>query len=131
MVGSIGERMLAATLPYAASWNVWYSTTGNRPDGVPEVRERVDAACRAAGRDPASVEATVAVLVRVQGGGGRLQGSGLDTTTRPLEGSSEEIAQGLRAYADAGVAEVQLVVDPINVESVERLAPVLEILDAG
>jgi alkanesulfonate monooxygenase SsuD/methylene tetrahydromethanopterin reductase-like flavin-dependent oxidoreductase (luciferase family) len=48
----------------------------------------------------------------------------------PLEGDPETIAAGLRAYADAGVAEVQIVLDPIDRPSVERLAEVLPILDA-
>ena len=49
----------------------------------------------------------------------------------PLAGSSEDIAEGLRAYARLGVAEVQLVVDPITLESIEALAPMLEALDRG
>jgi alkanesulfonate monooxygenase SsuD/methylene tetrahydromethanopterin reductase-like flavin-dependent oxidoreductase (luciferase family) len=56
------------------------------------------------------------------------------TTTRrivPLEGSAEVIAAGLRAYADVGVSEVQVVLDPIDRPSVERFAAVLPILDRG
>ena len=41
------------------------------------------------------------------------------------------IAEELRAYARAGLAEVQLVVDPITIESLEQLAPVLALLDRG
>jgi alkanesulfonate monooxygenase SsuD/methylene tetrahydromethanopterin reductase-like flavin-dependent oxidoreductase (luciferase family) len=48
-----------------------------------------------------------------------------------LQGPPEVIAEELRAYARAGVAEVQLVVDPITVESLEAFAPALEILDRG
>ena len=47
----------------------------------------------------------------------------------PLTGGTEKIAAGLRAYAALGVAEVQLVVDPITLASIEGLAPVLEALD--
>jgi hypothetical protein len=49
----------------------------------------------------------------------------------PLEGSSAQIADGLRAYAELGLAEVQLVVDPITIESIQALGPVLEDLDRG
>jgi hypothetical protein len=66
------------------------------------------------------------------GGKGRRQGDGtLDRTPNPLQGPPEAIAEELRAYARAGVAEVQLVVDPITVESLEGLAPALELLDRG
>ena len=49
----------------------------------------------------------------------------------PLEGSPAQIAAGLRAYAELGLAEVQLVVDPITLESIHALAPVLAELDRG
>ena len=49
----------------------------------------------------------------------------------PVQGSPSEIAAALREYADLGVAEVQLVVDPITIESVRALAPVLAELDRG
>jgi hypothetical protein len=48
-----------------------------------------------------------------------------------LQGPPEVIAEELRAYARAGVKHVQLVVDPITIESLEGLAPALELLDRG
>lgn len=131
LIGSVGERMLGITLPYAAAWNVWYEETGNSPNGVAPLRTRVEAACRAVGRDAGSVEATVCALVRMPGGTGRIAGAGPDSTPNPIQGPPGVIAEALRAYARAGVAEVQLIVDPITVESIDRLAPVLEILDRG
>ena len=130
MVGSIGPRMLAATLPHVAAWNAWYADTRNTPDGVPRLRALVDEACTAVGRNPADVERTVAVQVRMPGGTGRIMG---DTDPKmavaPLAGSPEEIAAGLRAYAGEGIGHVQLVVDPITEASVAALAPMLELLD--
>ena len=49
----------------------------------------------------------------------------------PLEGSAARIADELRAYAQEGIAHVQLVVDPIDRASIEGLAPVLAELDRG
>jgi alkanesulfonate monooxygenase SsuD/methylene tetrahydromethanopterin reductase-like flavin-dependent oxidoreductase (luciferase family) len=130
LVGSSGPRMLAATLPHAQAWNAWYADTRNAPDGIPALRVRVDEAARAAGRDPADIERTVAVLVRLPGGMGRTMG---DTDDRqqvpPLEGDAEAMADALRAYAREGIGHVQLVVDPITEASVAALAPVLERLD--
>jgi alkanesulfonate monooxygenase SsuD/methylene tetrahydromethanopterin reductase-like flavin-dependent oxidoreductase (luciferase family) len=132
LIGSSGPRMLAATLPYAHAWNAWYADTGNRPEGVARLRDLVDDAARAAGRDPADIERTVAVQVRMPGGRGRVMG---DTDPRqdvpPLEGPPEALAEALRAYAREGVGHVQLVVDPIDEATVAALAPVLELLDHG
>ena len=33
MVGSTGERVLAATLPHVNTWNTWYDWFGNSPEG--------------------------------------------------------------------------------------------------
>ena len=132
MIGSVGERMLQITLPYVRSWNVWHSDTGNSPAGVAPLLARVAAACAKVGRDPATVDATVVALVRMPGGVGRRQGDGYtDKTANPIQGPPEVVAEELRAYARAGVKEVQLVVDPITVASLEALAPVLELLDRG
>ena len=132
LIGSVGERMLGITLRYVTAWNVWHTDTGNSPAGVAALQARVAAGCAKVGRDPDTVDATVVVLVRMPGGVGRRQGDGYaDTTANPLQGTPELIAEALRAYARAGVAEVQLVVDPITIESLELLAPALELLDRG
>ena len=131
LVGSRGPRMLRITLPHVQAWNVWFSDTGNSPSGVAALRELVDDACREVGRDPASVERTVAVQVRLPGGAGRVQGDYARARVAPLEGSSEVIAEGLRAYAREGIGAVQLVVDPITAGSIELLGRVLEELDRG
>ena len=130
MVGSVGPRMLEITLPHVDAWNVWYRQSNNTPDGLEPILRQVEEACRAVGRDPATVEMTSAVFVRLPGGTGRLTKYDENEVT-PLQGSSREISDGLRAYADLGLAEVQLVVDPITVASIEALAPVLHELDRG
>ena len=128
LVGSTGERMLSLTIPYVNSWNAWFTQIENGPEGVPPLRDKVDAACRAAGRDPAEVERTVAVLVRLSSATGPRRG-GEVTTTPPVEGPSEVIADTLRAFAREGISHVQLVLDPITEASLEALKPVLDNLD--
>jgi probable F420-dependent oxidoreductase len=129
MIGSMGPRMLRITMPHADSWNVWFADTGNSPEGVPPLRELVDAACREVGRDPAAVERTVAVQVRLPGGQGRVQGEYAKDSPPPLEGDPGDMAEALRAYAAQGIGHVQLVMDPITRGSIEAFAPVLRLLD--
>lgn len=131
LIGSQGPRMLRIALPAAHAWNVWWADTRNSPAGVPALRTIVDEAAVAVGRDPASIERTVAVLVRLPGGSGRIEGSGQAEAIRPLEGSAEAMADELRAYAREGIGHVQLVVDPITTASVRALGPVLRELERG
>jgi alkanesulfonate monooxygenase SsuD/methylene tetrahydromethanopterin reductase-like flavin-dependent oxidoreductase (luciferase family) len=131
MIGSTGPRMLRITMADADSWNAWYDAFDNRPDGVPRLRAIVDDACRDVGRDPAQVERSVAVLVRLPGGSGRLQGD-LEAGALPaISGDPGELAETLLAFAREGIAEVQLVLDPITLDSIKAVAPALARLDGG
>ena len=129
MIGSIGDRMLGLTLPHVAAWNVWWSDYGNTPDGFATLKTRVDGLVAAAGRSPGEVEATAAVMVRLEGGGGRQMGEyAAGRVVEPLEGTPSELADTLQAFEAAGAAHLQLVVDPINADSIECLGGVLELL---
>lgn len=130
MVGSARPRMLSITLPHVAAWNVWWSTIDNDAERFATLKAEVDATCASMGRDPATLEATCAVLVQLPGGGGRQMGDYADTPIDPLRGSPAELADQLRAFATAGASHVQLVVDPITRDSIEWLGEVLVLLDA-
>jgi hypothetical protein len=64
----------------------------------------------------------------MSGGMGRLQGDSRPPPA-PLTGPPEVLAAGLQAYAAAGIAEVQLVMDPITPAAIEEFVPALELLD--
>jgi alkanesulfonate monooxygenase SsuD/methylene tetrahydromethanopterin reductase-like flavin-dependent oxidoreductase (luciferase family) len=120
--------MLKLAATHADAWNAWFTAYGNRPEAIATLREKVDAACASVGRDPATLERTVAVLVQV-GEGEVARRGGPQEKAPPLRGSAQEIAAGLRALAAEGISHSQLVVDPITVGSIERLGEVLEVLD--
>ena len=122
--------MLRLTAQFADSWNVYFSRTGNSPARVPPLRELVDAACLAEGRDPATLERTVAVLVDLTDGRGVPKSVNPSAAT-PLSGTPEEIAGALRAYAAEGVTHVQLYILPMTLAGLERFAPVLALLDGA
>jgi len=126
MVGSIGARMLAITLPHVAAWNMWWSQYGNAAAGFAAEKARVDRLILAAGRSPTDVQATAAVHVRLPGGGGRQMGEyDAERAVEPVSGSPSEIADQLRGWEAVGAAHVQLVVDPITRDSIEWLGDVL------
>jgi alkanesulfonate monooxygenase SsuD/methylene tetrahydromethanopterin reductase-like flavin-dependent oxidoreductase (luciferase family) len=125
LVGTTGKRMLGLTARHADQWNVWFSSTGNRVEGITPLLASVDAACVAAGRDPATLERTAAVVIEV--------GPHAPSTMSapPITGSPEEIATSLRAHAATGLSHVQVWLEPATVAGVEAFAPVLELLDRG
>jgi alkanesulfonate monooxygenase SsuD/methylene tetrahydromethanopterin reductase-like flavin-dependent oxidoreductase (luciferase family) len=131
MVGSFGERMLKITLPHADSWNAWFADFGETPERLKELLAKIDTACESAGRDPKAVERTAAIYVQLPGGKGRSSGDAQMAPSIPITGTPEEIATGLRAYDGLGLSHIQIVLDPITVDAIERLAPVLEVLDRG
>ena len=129
LIGSNGPRMLRITMASADAWNSWFSDFGNRPDGVQRLRDVVDAACRDVGRDPADIARTVALMIQLPGGGGRIQGGYVENPPKPIGGEPEVIAAALRAFAAEGIGHVQLVLDPITVESIRIVGAALAELD--
>jgi alkanesulfonate monooxygenase SsuD/methylene tetrahydromethanopterin reductase-like flavin-dependent oxidoreductase (luciferase family) len=129
VLGSVGARMLRIGLPHVDAWNVWWSDYANTPAGFAEVRDRVERAAALAGRAPGEVEATAAVLVALPGGAGRVMGDTYNAPVPPVTGSAADIAAHLSAMAAAGASHLQLVVDPITLDSIEFLGEVLAVLD--
>lgn len=124
MVGSMGPRMLEITAPFMDAWNAWHSWFGNEPSELRPILDQLDSALVAAGRDPDDVEKTVAVLVELGGGSGRLAGDHTRGTINPLTGSHDEIAASLSAYGAEGVKHLQIVLDPITLGSITEMAEV-------
>lgn len=128
MVGSIGPRMLAITLPHVQAWNVWFTQYGNTPAGLERVVADVRRRCVEAGREPDDVHGTAAVYVQAPGGGGRTMGQDA-TEVSPLAGEPRQVAEQLAAFAATGITHLQVVLDPITVAGIEWLGEVLAALD--
>jgi alkanesulfonate monooxygenase SsuD/methylene tetrahydromethanopterin reductase-like flavin-dependent oxidoreductase (luciferase family) len=123
--GTRGPRMLRLAARYGEMWNAWLAFGRSQPDAIPPLREAVDAACRDVGRDPATLARSVAVQVDYLGREEYPEG------LAPLTGSPEDLAEQFRAFAHEGINHIQVVLRPTTLETIERLAPVLELLDRG
>ncbi|MEO5986618.1 MAG: LLM class flavin-dependent oxidoreductase [Candidatus Limnocylindria bacterium] len=127
MIGSIGERMLRITLPHVTAWNAWCSWFGNSVAGYLPLRTKIDDACRAVGKDPAGVERTLALVVAYPGALGR--GSAVsEQPFEPISGDPAILAATLGEFQAAGVSHVQLVLDPITLDTIEALEPALALM---
>jgi alkanesulfonate monooxygenase SsuD/methylene tetrahydromethanopterin reductase-like flavin-dependent oxidoreductase (luciferase family) len=125
LIGALANRrrMLELTARYADAWNGWVVGGRSRPDVVASMREAVDAACRAVGRDPATLERTLAIAVALRER--EIWGA------EPVSGSAEEVAEALRGFAREGISHVQVVLNPATAEGIEEMALVLDRLDRG
>jgi probable F420-dependent oxidoreductase len=127
MVGSTGARVLAATLPHVDIWNTWYDWFGNTAEGFRAKVHRIDEACERVGRDPATLERSACVLVRLGDAGERPD----EPSVEPLSGSLDEIGAGLRGIAEAGADELILVLDPITEASIRTVGDLVQEVRAG
>lgn len=127
MIGAhtTSPRMMRLVAEYADIWNEWVVFGDSQPEAIKPHLEAVDAACAAAGRDPATLARSVAVQVDFSGRGERRHGD------NPLTGSPEELADAFRRFAGLGVSHLQVVIRPTTVETITRLAPALALLDRG
>jgi probable F420-dependent oxidoreductase len=122
MVGAGGPRMLRLTAELADRWNGGLGTMAETIEAL----AALDAACTAAGRDPATIERSVEVLVR-PGPVPR------DQPPEPTElrGSTDELAAALKAYAALGIHELQVQLRPNDIRAVEAFGPVVAAIGAA
>jgi alkanesulfonate monooxygenase SsuD/methylene tetrahydromethanopterin reductase-like flavin-dependent oxidoreductase (luciferase family) len=133
LIGALGTgpRMLQLTARYADLWNAWLTWGRSFPDAVPPLRDLVDEACVAVGRDPATLQRTVTLLARVPGQRANLTFTSPTGSGDPLTGPPEAIAEALRGFAREGISHVQIVHAPNTAAGIAGFAPVLELLDRG
>jgi probable F420-dependent oxidoreductase len=117
MVGAEGPRMLRLTAELADHWNYGLHLASETAAMIPAV----DDACRAIGREPATLTKSAEALIRV------LPPSREEPPEeRELRGDPAELASALQAYAELGMDELQIQLRPNNLEAVFAFAAVLE-----
>ncbi len=118
LIGSTGDRMLGIIARYADAWNtVWHRDA----EEVRPLMDKVDEACRHAGRDPKT-------LVRTAGGNVAMEGY-LGRRPNPMEGDDEAKAEAIAGFRDAGMQHFVAGLDPSTPATIEAFGRVLELLD--
>lgn len=116
-----GPRMIELTARYADLWN----TDWVLPQDLSPYTAALNAACVAIGREPGTLERTVAVRIDLLG----VRHSPFGGFSGQTSGSAEELAAFLRAYAALGITHVQVCLGPNTPVGIEGFAPVLALLD--
>lgn len=124
LVGTNGDRLLKLTARFADGWNTtWIHDVSE----VPPLRAKVDAACAAVGRDPATLSRSACVFLDLPGRIGRTV-PGNDFVPPPPR-DAEGNAEALLTYAAEGLDHVMLWLDPSTPEAVTAFGETLSVLD--
>jgi alkanesulfonate monooxygenase SsuD/methylene tetrahydromethanopterin reductase-like flavin-dependent oxidoreductase (luciferase family) len=125
MIGAKGPKMLQLAARHADIWSWYVEEQSDLAEFGPRLAA-LEAACVEVGRDPTTIGKSAGIVVEPTS----FTGSEAVLGT-PIRGSSEEIADGLRAFGTAGFTNVELILWPPTLSALEGIAPVLELLDAN
>ena len=121
LIASRKPRMLRLTAEYADSWNTaWLG----QAESMRERRSDLEAACLDVGRDPKTLDITVGINVAFPELGSEREDA---DPSKVISGTVEEVAAGLRGYAEAGVAHLICMLDPLNEASIGKLSEAWEL----
>ncbi len=120
-IGGTRPRMLRLTARFADAYNTDTILSAER---ATELWANMRAACAEVGRDPATLALTAFTAVRVLQAGESAQ-----PNEQAIVGTVEQVADALRAFADAGVTHLVVRFEQLGVAGIERFAPVIELLD--
>jgi alkanesulfonate monooxygenase SsuD/methylene tetrahydromethanopterin reductase-like flavin-dependent oxidoreductase (luciferase family) len=117
--------MLRLAALHADTWSWFAEERSDLAEFEPRLAALVDA-CVGAGRDPETIGKSAGLVIEPTSVGGS---EAADFGT-PVRGSPEAIADTLRAFGSAGFTNIELIVWPATVATVDAMAPVIELLDA-
>jgi alkanesulfonate monooxygenase SsuD/methylene tetrahydromethanopterin reductase-like flavin-dependent oxidoreductase (luciferase family) len=119
LIGARRPRMLRLAAQYADAWNtVWHED----PMVVKERYAEFKEICTTVGRDPATIELTAGIIVRLT------QSAEANPIAKAISGTPEEIAHQLQGFANVGVTHLMVVLDPSSVEIIEQFGRVVELM---
>lgn len=121
LIGARRPRMLRLVARYADAWNTAWHT---KAEVVAERWAAMRQMCEEEGRDPATLELTAGVMLRLGPNGEPVQGE-----TYHVTGTNEEIAARLRDMIAVGVQHLILVIEPEGMAGFERFRPILDLLN--
>jgi alkanesulfonate monooxygenase SsuD/methylene tetrahydromethanopterin reductase-like flavin-dependent oxidoreductase (luciferase family) len=124
MLGAGGPRTIALAARHADIWSYYAQERSAPAEFTPRIRQ-LEAACTAIGRDPATIGRSAGIVVEpTDATGSQAMGLGV-----PVRGSADQVADAIRAFATVGVTQVECMLWPATIATLEAMAPVLERLD--
>jgi alkanesulfonate monooxygenase SsuD/methylene tetrahydromethanopterin reductase-like flavin-dependent oxidoreductase (luciferase family) len=121
-IGARGPRMLGLVARYADAYNTDMLLDVNDTRACEELLGIAEEASRTAGRDPSTLRKTSGCSLGLEGADGVPGGP----PSVLMRGSADEIVEKLAGYAALGVEHFTFWLHPWTLQSVERLAPIVE-----
>jgi probable F420-dependent oxidoreductase len=122
LIGARQPRMLHLVARYADAWNTAWHT---KPEVVAERWAEMRAICAEEGRDPATLELTAGVSLRIVLPGEMAP----EPSERYITGTAEEVAEALRGFETVGARHLIAVMEPERADNAKRLGRVKALLD--
>jgi alkanesulfonate monooxygenase SsuD/methylene tetrahydromethanopterin reductase-like flavin-dependent oxidoreductase (luciferase family) len=125
MLGGLSPRTRVLAATHADIWSC-YATTSSYPEAFVDVARQFERECERVGRDPATIEKSVSVIVDTGAGGptDRLMGG------TPITGSNDEIIDAVARFLTIGFTRVEFWwgAVPPSMDDIESLAPIIAAL---
>jgi alkanesulfonate monooxygenase SsuD/methylene tetrahydromethanopterin reductase-like flavin-dependent oxidoreductase (luciferase family) len=121
-IGARRPRMLGLVAKYADAYNTDQLLDVSSTKAADDLFEIADDACRAIGRDPATLQRTSGISIALEGAEETV--GGLPGVI--LRGSNQQMIDRLAAYAASGITHMTCWVYPWSLKGIERLAPIVE-----
>ena len=121
MLGGNGPKGRRLAVQLADIYSCYVEQHATADEVRPHI-ESLEVACAEAERDPASIGRSVGVYAHP------LEPAGVRSSR--LSGSTEQIADGIRAFRGAGFTQVELMYAPPTMAALDALAPVVEAIRA-
>ena len=121
-IGARRPRMLGLVAKYADAYHTDMLLDVGETEAAEELFRVLDDACRAIGRDPATMRRTSGSAIAVEGADEVVGGP----PAVCLRGSTEEIVAKLAAFASLGIQHYTFWLYPLSMQGIERLAPIVE-----
>ena len=121
-IGARRPRMLGLVAKYADAYNTDMLLSFDGTSAAEGLLRVVDDACRAAGRDPATLRKTSGCMLAVAGADVAAGG----VSAPVFRGSNEQVVEMLAAHAALGIDHFTFWLNPWSARAVEQLAPIVE-----
>jgi alkanesulfonate monooxygenase SsuD/methylene tetrahydromethanopterin reductase-like flavin-dependent oxidoreductase (luciferase family) len=126
MLGGLSPRTMALAATHVDLWSA-FARESSLPGVFQEMIEQLDRICEDVGRDPATLERSIGVIVEA-GEAGEARRAEANDLGVAISGSTGQITETLASFANIGVTRVEILPYPHTLDTLDQLAPVMAAL---